>query len=291
MFARIMRPNTLHFIFTPVPSICRGGYYYGLTVISDTCFAIYHCFVQGHVITNTDHESQAFELLWYTVCYYHDQFSQTKGNVCFSLHCLLCSSIYVVPHSTIHHLPDTSTFNGIIDVVYLACVIELANVVIKCSYPTYLLSWTEHYCCRAACGKAHTLLAWISQYYELYTHGGKILCPFKDVFSVLLGQQAAVLLVYRQENPPPRGVVPYIFVADLKTSLTNCLANNTKGSTIFRNNLYNVKKNFVSSQTFAWTGPIFQVHECDAQVSLKSHKPCFFLSLLIHSCPLSSHSR
>lgn len=273
-----MRPNTLHFVFTPVPSICRGGHYYGSTVMSDTCFAIYHSFVHGYGITNADHESQGFELLWRIVCYYHDQFAQTKGNVCFSFIVCSASRIYAVPRSAIHHLPDLSTFDGVMDVVYLACAIELANVVMKRSYPTSSLSWTERYRCTAARGKARTLLAWISKRYELYIHDGKILNAFDDVFSVLLGQQAAVLLVYRQENRPSQHDDPYISASALKSSLINCLANNGHASDVFMNNLYDVTKRFKSCRTFAWTGPTFQVRDRDAQVSLRTRKP-FFPSL------------
>jgi hypothetical protein len=131
------------------------------------------------------------------------------------------------------------------DIIYLACIIELANVIMKRSYPPLSLSWTERYRCIAAHGKARTVLAWISERYKLYMHDGKILNPFDDIFSWLLGQQAAILFTYRQENPPsttPSNNAPHVSLSDLKTSIKHCLANNVIASTVFANNIYNIKK-------------------------------------------------
>lgn len=254
VFIRIMRPNTLYFVFTPVPSICHGGYYYGSTVMSDTCFAIYHTFVQGYVLTNSDHESQGFDLLWHIVCYYHDQFSQIKGMLSSSF--IVCSilAIHIVPLSAVPHLLNISTFEGIMDIIYLSCIIELANVVMKRSYSPSLLSWTECYRCITVRGKAHTLLAWLSQHYELYTPDSTILNTFDDIFSRLLDQQAAVLLVYRQANPPPDNPsdgTPHISVSALKTALVNCLTNNVIAHTAFMNVFDDAKKCLDGCRTFA----------------------------------------
>jgi hypothetical protein len=167
------------------------------------------------------------------------------------------------------------------DIVYLACIIELANVVMKRSYPPSSLSWTERYRCITARAKARTLLSWISERYELRAHGGRILHVFDDVFSRLVGQQGAVLLTYRQENPPPENPsdgAPYVSLSALKTSIENCLANNVIATTVFMNNVYNATKGFQSCRTFAWSGPIFQVHDGNAQASLKSCKLFSFQS-------------
>ena len=168
------------------------------------------------------------------------------------------------------------------ETVYLACVIELANVVMKRSYPPSSLSWTERYRCIAARSKARTLLTWVSQQYELHSPDGEVLNAFDDIFSRLLGQHAAVLLTYRQENTPPENPsddAPHVSVSALKVSLENCLANNVTASTTYMNICNNAAQRPAIGRTFAWVGPVFQVRDGDPQTSLKSRRLFFSLAL------------
>jgi hypothetical protein len=179
------------------------------------------------------------------------------------------------------------------DVIYLACVLELANVVTTRSYPPFSLSWTERYRCIAAHGKARALVAWISERYELHSPDGEILNAFEGLFSPLLGQQAAVLLRYKAENPSPKNPsngAPKVSVSALQTSIVNCLVNNTKAHTAFLNSYCDTQMS-EGFRTFAWTGPTFQVRNGNIQASLKPRMLFFSHPLCIHSCPFSSHRR
>ncbi|KAJ3492597.1 hypothetical protein NLJ89_g11200 [Agrocybe chaxingu] len=51
----IMRPNTPHAVYTPVPTICHGVHFYATSTMQDTLFGIVHTLVAGTYITNTQH--------------------------------------------------------------------------------------------------------------------------------------------------------------------------------------------------------------------------------------------
>ena len=48
----IMRPNTLHAVYTPEHAVCRGGHYYGTSTMQDTCSGLVHTLILELVATN-----------------------------------------------------------------------------------------------------------------------------------------------------------------------------------------------------------------------------------------------
>lgn len=58
-----MRPNTIHAVVTPEPSICRGGHFYAASTIQDTIYGIFHTFVSSTYVTNAVHKAASEKLL------------------------------------------------------------------------------------------------------------------------------------------------------------------------------------------------------------------------------------
>lgn len=117
-----MQPNTPHFVVMPQSAICHGGHFYAMSMIWDTIFGIHHMFVASRNITNTEHTQDAHLLLWRLVVYTH--YIHVKRG---SKHNLL-----MVPPTP--HIPDISTFEGMIDLFMLCIIMELSNLINPLAY-------------------------------------------------------------------------------------------------------------------------------------------------------------
>ena len=71
---RIMRPNTPHLVVTPEHAICHGGHFYAMSTIRDTCFGIYHTFIGGALLTNTEYSLHAQQMLTRMLFFIRDSF-------------------------------------------------------------------------------------------------------------------------------------------------------------------------------------------------------------------------
>ncbi|THU77123.1 hypothetical protein K435DRAFT_612740, partial [Dendrothele bispora CBS 962.96] len=109
----IMRPNTPHLVVTLAPSICFGSHFYCSSTLRDTCFGIYHCFVQRDFITNHTHP-ESRRLLFYILVSIH------KAMEIDEEYLRLCKTKQHIPH-----LPNLGSFKGLND---LLCVINLIDL-------------------------------------------------------------------------------------------------------------------------------------------------------------------
>lgn len=75
-----MRPNTPHFVVTPEHSICRGGHFYGSSTIQDACYGVFHSFVSGMLVTNTEHTIVSCQLLCRMLAFYEKYLVPSPGN-------------------------------------------------------------------------------------------------------------------------------------------------------------------------------------------------------------------
>ena len=69
-----MRPNTPHLVVTPEHAICQGGHFYATSTIRDTCFGIYHTFIGGLLLTNTEYSFHAQQMLTRMLFFIRDSF-------------------------------------------------------------------------------------------------------------------------------------------------------------------------------------------------------------------------
>ena len=66
----IMRPNTLHAVYTPEPTVCRGGHFYATSTIQDTFSGLVHSYVCESFITNSTYAESRF-ILAEMINFYH----------------------------------------------------------------------------------------------------------------------------------------------------------------------------------------------------------------------------
>jgi hypothetical protein len=74
-----MRPCRPHAVVTLDHSICQGGHVYTWSTIQDSVYGIFHTFVEGLYLTNSEHTWESRELLRRMVTYYHLHFVQKKS--------------------------------------------------------------------------------------------------------------------------------------------------------------------------------------------------------------------
>jgi hypothetical protein len=62
--SRIMRPNTLHAVVTPEPTLVRGKFFYAMATLRDTVYGALHDCIFSHLVTNTEHQGASIRLLY-----------------------------------------------------------------------------------------------------------------------------------------------------------------------------------------------------------------------------------
>ena len=66
----IMRPNTLHAVYTPEHAVCRGGHFYATSTMQDTFCALVHTFACDLVATNATYPEARF-IMTEMINFYH----------------------------------------------------------------------------------------------------------------------------------------------------------------------------------------------------------------------------
>jgi hypothetical protein len=112
-----MQPNTPHFVVTPESVICHGGHFYAMSMIQDKVFGLYHMFVASKRVTNTEHSHDAHLLLQRMVAYLHNVLIRRGSKLDLST---------ALPSP---HIPDVSTFEGVLDLFMLCIIMELGDLI------------------------------------------------------------------------------------------------------------------------------------------------------------------
>ena len=113
-----MRPNTMHFVITVEDSIVYGRHFYSNASTQAMVFGIVHTFMLSSMITNTLHDQldvmlRRMMVMWST---YH----------------------FLPAYSKLDnpHIPKTFTPSGLMDIIALGNLLELAQVLDRRSYYT-----------------------------------------------------------------------------------------------------------------------------------------------------------
>lgn len=83
---RIMRPNTMHAVFSPEHCIFEWGYFYAASTMQDTTFDIVHTFICNY-LTNADNLKPSHGLLRRIGWFFHKVLVQKQlqdGDLSFS---------------------------------------------------------------------------------------------------------------------------------------------------------------------------------------------------------------
>src|ERR1700679_1405191 len=186
-----MRPNTPHFVVTPESAICHGGHFYAMSTIQDTVFVLYHMFVASKRVTNTEHSHDAHLLLRRMVIYFH--------YVLFKLGSKPTPS--AAPYS-IPHIPDVSTFDGVIDLFMLCIIMELGDLINPLAYrKKYRNGWNRDHDRLStihACGLSRDLRTWWHAHYRLYDPQEEVLVNDEALFKAFFCQHIRALISYKR---------------------------------------------------------------------------------------------
>ncbi|RXW12837.1 hypothetical protein EST38_g13015 [Candolleomyces aberdarensis] len=121
----LMRPGTVHAVFTPANAICRGGHFLATSTMPETLYGMIHCFFKGKMLTNIDHPTIQ---------------SRINAIVCYFYKALFLGT----PDLVTGYLPDISTQDGLQQLIATVCLVELHNMICLESYqPTNeeLVAW------------------------------------------------------------------------------------------------------------------------------------------------------
>ncbi|KAF8240400.1 hypothetical protein L208DRAFT_1212558, partial [Tricholoma matsutake] len=119
---KLMWPNTPHFVVTPESAICHGGHFYAMSTIQDMVFRLYHMFVASKRVTNTEHSHDAHLLFQRMVTYLDYVLVKCGSKLDLSTPLPTC------------HIPDVSTFEGVLDLFMLCIVMELGDLINPLAY-------------------------------------------------------------------------------------------------------------------------------------------------------------
>lgn len=161
------------------------------------------------------------------------------------------------------HLPDPSTFNGIVDILTLSILMELGNVVSFWSYQETESSESLHERGRMIHARAcaRELVDWLFANFDLYDplySGGGPIDGKAAVYRRYLVHQARLLVAYKQQAfdngmnwSGPDRCLP----ADVRSAVERCFAHDATVSKLYRAAAQKKPKD----TSFAWPGPTYAV--------------------------------
>ena len=187
------------------------------------------------------------------------------------------------------HLPDPSTFNGIVDILTLAILMELGNVVSFWCYQEAESSESLHERGRMihtrAC--ARELVDWVFANFELYdtlSPGGGPINGKVAMYWRYLVHQARLLVAYKQQafdngmnwNGPGRCLPD-----DVKSAVERYFAHDPNVHKMYREAVQKKPKD----TSFGWPGPTYAVQIRSSPAPLEgSHTLSHFQPLTAHLC-------
>ena len=178
-------------------------------------------------------------------------------------------------HDPYHHVPNLSTFDGILDLVSLCCLMELGNVLNEWSYTGG--KEKERRRLMYARKRGRKLIHWLFDQWELLDDQNKPIDAFKEFYWPFLAQQARALVFYKQ-SASDQGIhhseIPRMCsVKKVKTIVEQ--------SVMSPDELWNLysQSNDVDA-TFAWTGTWFKVRKIEDPVQRKVFKMLLIITSL-----------
>jgi len=115
----------MHYVLTLEDSITMGQHLYLSASLLGTAFGIVHTFVMNDAVTNTLH-NELYTMLRWIMAMWHLNYD---GDPFFNGHCN-------------PHVPDITTTAGLMDMMAIGNLLELANVIDRHSYQQGI-HWTE----------------------------------------------------------------------------------------------------------------------------------------------------
>jgi hypothetical protein len=254
-----MRPNTPHFVVTPESAICHGGHFYAMSTIQDTVFGLYHMFVASKRVTNTEHSHDAHLLLRRMVAYLHYVLIK-RG-----------SKLDLSTAPPIPHIPDVSTFEGVLDLLMLCIVMELGDLINPLAYKKKYRHGPTHdrdrLCTIHARGVSRDLRRWWCARYMFLDPEKQSPVDAGLIFKNLLSQHISALISYKTMAE----------AKDVQGEVLECTADVLTGLL----KKYFPALRFGVSEGFEWVGPRYVV-KARAEI-LSPYTRCRYSSSFKHN--------
>ncbi|KAF8170798.1 hypothetical protein BJ912DRAFT_840117, partial [Pholiota molesta] len=195
----IMRPNTLHTVYTPEHAVCRGGHFYATSTMQDTFVGLVHAFICDKFITNTSHAPSQF-ILAEMINFYHT--ALVKNNLRAN-------------DPARHHVPALKTEESLMDFLVVCGLGVLINVLSLETYTapglngrfamdkTQAQQWKKYdinvlseddrklYCLARA--QSFELIAWLNWNFST----GLENIPMESLFTIMLTNMCKMLCDYK----------------------------------------------------------------------------------------------
>lgn len=123
-----MRPTTPHYVLTVEDAIVYGCHFFPISAIQSSVFGVIHCFIHRYSIINQLHNN-VFTCLWHLMAMWYSYYKDPTFEP-----------------SQHQHIPNIMTENGLLDVMTLGNLVEVAPILDCRSYKAsgiHHLEWSE----------------------------------------------------------------------------------------------------------------------------------------------------
>jgi hypothetical protein len=177
-----MKPNTLHYVLTVEDSIAYGRHFYPSASMQAAAFGVVHTFVLSYTVTNTEHKGLDTMFRRMMAMWSDHYFRPSYLNV-------------QVPNA---HIPNISTMTGLMDVIAVGNLLELAQVLDRQFYTISGIHWQKQQEIAMARHRYRMLQSWFTANYLTFL-GGQSISPI-NIFRRSLVEFAAAVIAYKQQR-------------------------------------------------------------------------------------------
>jgi hypothetical protein len=249
-----------------------GGRYIATSTLRDTCYGIYRSSVTGdRSLSGDGHVREAFMLLSRIVAFYSTSLMTSEEDGLylheigkFSFKCKGCSLRLITllgldKDDPRNHLPNLTSFDGILDISSLFCILELGNALSPWAYGER--DNVEHRRLIYARKRARILRHWIFRHYQLLDESGNFVDYKRAFYWPYLVQQAKMLIHYKRIQPSGPGCrreegTEAAVLTAVEKSLQHC-------EELWK--IYCESSDVPTS--FSWNGPRFQIRKIEGPLT------------------------
>jgi hypothetical protein len=184
-----MCPNTIHYVVTIEPAFVYGQHFFTTSLIQESTYAIVHCFVMSNCITNALHVGLG-TMLRRMMCMWHLHYKQGSP-----------------PRASQNpHVPDINMVDGLIFIMAVGNVLELAQVLDRRVYQKTGLHWHDQEEMAMGCWRYRLLQKVFAKYFVTFV-GGQLTHPM-SIFCQSLLEFAVTLVQYKTNSAPMAPKIP-----------------------------------------------------------------------------------
>jgi hypothetical protein len=230
------------------------------TALQQSAASIYHQFVAGYDITNNDNTKEAFIFLSSIATFFHHHLVVNHQEYGKHLACIGVNRLTWLKCQTdkddpvLTHLPQLSSFDGLLDLVALVQLMELASILSHWGYKPPIECATERFAAIETRKRARELVAVVFGTYELIDEQGDSVHGLNVLFYGGLVNNCAALTILKRQHEEKHGVSDHITAEEVEKAIKRALQRHRK--------LLPLYKEQVSSQTssdFSYSGPRYAV--------------------------------